>query len=195
MYVYYIVCYAHAEPKVWFSSDNYTVQEPISNFEVDRRCAILTLQRGGDISKSLTVSYTTLQDSARPGEHYVPVNGTVHFQPAELTRNLTVPILASEDSHEVSFEVKLLTNATVFDDHFPLSMTEEEEEEEQTKASVIILNTPLIGVLFPDKPVVVSLLPDGSYSTDTSLYYNSPLVCVDVSIQHHTPWKLYTCIL
>ena len=177
----------HTEPKVWFSSANYTVQEPLSNFPVDRRCAELTLLRGGDTSLSLVISYTTLAGSARPGEHYVPVNGTVHFEPREETRNITVPILASEDSREVSFMVRLVgTNLTTPTENDlqipPPSVIATEEEERRSEGTVVILNTPLTGVLFPDKPVVMSLLPEGLYPDEVSLYFNAPLVCVDVSM-------------
>ena len=165
------------EPKVWFVSTSYTVQEPLSNFEVDRRCALLTLNRSGDTSGPSSVAYTTLGGSARPGEHFVGVSGTVLFEPGEETRNITVPILASEDSRQVSFSVRLLGNVTTPPGAAPRPATTAEQEE----ASVVILNTPVAGVLFPDRPVVLSLLPDGTYATGHALYYNAPVVCVDVS--------------
>ena len=173
----YFPLVSSAEPKVWFSSINYTVQEPLSNFDVDRRCVILTLLRGGDLSLSVTISYMTIEDSARPGEHYVPVEGTIRFEPNEHAHNLTVPILSSEDSSDVSFRVTLQTNETArpTNGDRPLPRVAEPSE-----ARVVVVNTPLTGVLFPDVPRVVSLLPNGSYATDTPLYYNAPIICVDV---------------
>ena len=128
------------------------------------------------MSHIFTISYTTVAGSATPGGHYVPVNGTVQFEPAEEARNITVPILANEDSIDVSFRVQLLTNIT---SNLRLPTAENE-------ATVVIVNTPLTGVLFPDRPVVQSLLPNGSYATGTTLYYNAPVVCVDVSMCTHT---------
>ena len=159
---------------MWFSSANYTVQEPLSNFEVDRRCVSLTLLRSGDLAHSFTISYTTVAGSARPGEHYVPVNGTIQFDPDEDMHTLSVPILANEDSSEVSFRVRLLTDVVVEPtDSLPRAA-------EPSEASVVIMNTPITGVLFPDEPIVVSLLANGSYATGPSLLYNAPVVCVDV---------------
>ena len=171
---------------MWFFSTSYTVQEPLSNFEVDRRCALLTLQRGGDTSSPSTAAYTTLGGSALPGEHYVPVNGTVRFEPGEEVMNITVPILASEDSRQVSFTVRLLENMTMASDGSAplLAVTGEQNE-----ARVVILNTLLTGVLFPDRPVVLSLLPDGTYATGSSHYYNAPVVCIDVSVSFSVIYK------
>lgn len=165
-----------AEPRVWFSSTNYTVQEPLSNFDVDERYAVLTLLRGGDLSNPFAASYRTLKDSAQPGVHYTPVNGTIHFDANEDIGTLTVPILASSDYLEVSFRVQLLTDV-------PVRSTNSlpRQAEEPSEADVVILNTPVTGVLFPDNPVVVSLLPNGSYATGTTLFYNAPITCIDVS--------------
>lgn len=168
----------HTEPKVWFAPTSYTVQEPLSNFEVDQRYAILSLRRSGDTSGLSTVAYITLADSALPGEHYVPVNGTVQFEPGDETRNITIPLLASEDSHQVSFTVRLLGNATTH----PSSAPPPAVVLEQDEANVVVLNTPVAGVLFPDRPVVLSLLPNGSFATGSTLYYNAPLICIDVSV-------------
>ena len=151
---------------------NYTVQEPLPNFEVDRKCVTLTLLRGGDLSNSVTIHYTTMEDTARPGEHYVAVNGSIQFERHEQAHNLTVPILSSEDPSDVSFMVTL-TNNEANGDALPRIA-------EPSETSVVIVNTPLTGVLFPDLPRVVSLLPNGTYATGTPLFYNAPVVCVDV---------------
>ena len=151
------------------------MQEPVSNFEVDRKCAMLTLLRGGDPSLTISISYTTVGNSARPDEHYVPVNGTIRFDPDQNTSTLTVPLLANEDSSEVGFSVRLLPDeAAQSTDLLP-------RVAEPSEASVVILNTPVTGVLFPDNPVLVSLLTNGSYATGSTLFYNAPVVCVDVS--------------
>ena len=179
---------------MWFAFPSYTVQEPISNFDVDQRYALLTLQRGGDTSGPATATYTTLADSAHPGEHYLPVNGTVLFEAGQETRNITIPILASKDSRQVSFTVRLLGNVTTPTNSAPLLAV----VMEQNEASVVILNTPLTGVLFPDRPAVLSLLPNGTYGTGSSLYYNAPVVCVDVSVTlshthaHTLPFSLHS---
>lgn len=165
-----------AEPRVWFSSTNYTVQEPLSNFDVDKRYAVLTVLRGGDLSNPFSTSYTTVEDSAQPGVHYTSVNGTISFDADEDIRNLTVPILASRDMLEVSFRVQLLNDVPVQSTNSLL-----QQDVEPTEANVVIVNTPVTGVLFPDNPVVVSLLPNGSYATGTTLFYNAPVICIDVS--------------
>ena len=162
---------------MWFASTSYTVQEPISNFEVDQRYAILSLRRSGDTSGPSAVAYITLGGSAEPEEHFIPINGTSLFEPGDKTKNITIPILASEDSLEVSFTVRLLSNVATSPGSAPAPALVSERDE----AIVVILNTPVAGVLFPDRPVVVSLLPNGSFATESSLYFNAPVVCIDVS--------------
>lgn len=173
------------EPKVSFVSTTYTVQEPLSNFEIDRRCVVLTIRRSGDTSVTSTVAYTTLGDSAVPSVHYVPVNGTIQFEPGEETRNITVPVLASDDSNSINFTVRLKATPPG-STHRPAAIGKRNE------ANVDIINTPVVGVLFPDLPTVVSLLPDGTFATGDSLYYNAPIVCIDVSIISYTSLCIYT---
>ena len=153
---------------------------------MDERHAVLTLLRGGDLSNPFTASYTTVNDSAQPGIHYRPVNGTVHFNANVDVQTLNVPILASSDHWEVSFRVQLLTD-------MPVRSTNSlpRQAEEPREADVVILNTPVTGVLFPDNPIVVSLLPNGSYATGTTLFYNAPVICIDVSSYLYVRYHIY----
>ena len=183
---------------MWFSSANYTFQEPLSNFEVDKLWATLTLLRGGDNSCSFTVSYTTVEGSARPGQNYVSVNGTVRFESGEDTKNITIALLASEASSEVRFSVVLSAHVTAPPAAAAATSTSDCQlvTSEPDETTVVIANTPRTGVLFPDRPVVVSLLPDGSYATGSPLYYNTPAICIDVSIiDMHTYETFYCCAM
>ena len=156
---------------MWFNSSNHSIQEPLSNFDVDRRCANLTVVRGGDLSTNFTLSYVTKAGSATPNRDYIAVNGTAHFDAEQDSLLINVPILANEEHVHlqwVNFTVHLMAQP-------PVRVIEPQ------KVVISIFNTPVTGVLFPAQPVLASLAGNGTYLTGERLFYDAPVVCVDVS--------------
>ena len=121
-----------------------------------------------------------MEDTALAGADFVMNASRLTFLPGENTSQLTVQVLANHGRDaDSAFLVVLMAS----DPNTTIS-------QEGGRARVEVRNQPAT-VHFPDLPVVVSLLEDGSYegSVDPNppLDPNSPLACITVSV--------VTCVL
>lgn len=69
-----------------FSSPTYTVSEAAGT-------ATISVVRAGDASNEVSVHYATADSTARAGEDYAAVSGTLTFGPGETTKTFDVPII------------------------------------------------------------------------------------------------------
>jgi hypothetical protein len=55
--------------------------------------AKITVRRLGDVRGPATVAYTTQDGSAKAGQDYTAVSGTLNFEPVEMEKSFRLPIL------------------------------------------------------------------------------------------------------
>ena len=166
-------------PTVTFTQSQYYVEEPLSNFPVDKKCVMLTLSRSGDSEKQVSVVLSTRPGTAHEGVDYTALN-TVLQIPAGVNRvNTTVLVLANHNSQQDStFTAFLSVNATI---------GTEVRLGRRRKARITIRQTVLKGVYFPALPLVGSQQYPSSGGTTSNLtfgvllFYDNPLLCVTVS--------------
>jgi poly(3-hydroxybutyrate) depolymerase len=75
-----------SQPTIQFASSTYTVAESVGP-------VTLSVQRQGDLSASVGVSYATTNLTANAGADYTAVSGTLTLATGETNRTLTVPII------------------------------------------------------------------------------------------------------
>ncbi|RCJ17374.1 hypothetical protein A6770_34170 [Nostoc minutum NIES-26] len=92
---------------------------PISiNGKEDSGNLVFAVKLSNASSQTITVDYTTSNDTAIAGDDYTPVTGTLTFNPGDLTQTITVPILddlVAESSERFFINLKNPTNATIGD--------------------------------------------------------------------------------
>ncbi|KAK7104003.1 sodium/calcium exchanger 1-like [Littorina saxatilis] len=83
--------------KVFFDPGHYTVMENVGTFP------ITVTREGGDLDKTLYVDFTTEDGTANAGSDYLPVEGTLVFQPGETHKQFSITIIDDdifeEDEH------------------------------------------------------------------------------------------------
>jgi hypothetical protein len=72
-------------PTVQFASTAYEVNENAGSITV-------TLTKTGVAAAPVTVSYSTVDGTAKAGQNYTATSGTVTFQPGDLTKTISIPV-------------------------------------------------------------------------------------------------------
>ncbi|XP_057339087.1 sodium/calcium exchanger 3 [Microplitis mediator] len=88
--------------RIFFEPAHYTVMENVGTFDI-------TVTRvGGDLSTPCTVDYFTVDGTATAGDDYVPVEGTLTFEPGEVKKTIQLTVI-DDDLFEQDeyFQVKL----------------------------------------------------------------------------------------
>ncbi len=73
-------------PKVEFSNASCNVSEGVGN-------AVLSISRTGDITKAVTVDYSTIDGTAKKSIDYTETSGTLTFGVNETSKTITIPII------------------------------------------------------------------------------------------------------
>ena len=158
-----------SEPVVQFTSSQYEVQEPLSNFPPDLTFVTLTVTRGGDLSLPSTLTFSTLEATAEAGIDFRPAAGMLTFQRGQNVTSMAVQVLSNHQSQEsVVFHVVLTDSSAV-------------RVGEPGQTAVLIHNRPVAGVFFPDLPLLASPSPHGEILYGAQLPSDGPLICVTVS--------------
>ena len=83
--------------KVFFEPGHYTVMENVGTFEVG------VTRSGGDLNRPCDVDFCTEDGTANAGSDYVSVRGTLHFEPGETRKVISLSVidddLFEEDEH------------------------------------------------------------------------------------------------
>ncbi|MFN6568938.1 DUF4347 domain-containing protein [Dendronalium sp. ChiSLP03b] len=121
---------------------------PISiNGKEDSGNLVFAVKLSNASSQTITVDYTTSNDTAIAGDDYTPVTGTLTFNPGDLTQTITVPILddlAAESSER--FFVNL------------------------SNSNVIITNNQAIGTITDDDPTISIAAISGSENSGNMVF-------------------------
>jgi hypothetical protein len=97
------------DPRVAFRAAKYVVAEAA-------RGATITVGRSLPVTKTVTVDYATSDGTAKDGQNYTGVSGTLTFLPGIVTRTFVVPIVndsADEVSETVNLALSQPTNANL----------------------------------------------------------------------------------
>lgn len=88
-------------PTVQFTSGSYTAQEEDGN-------VVLVVTRTGDTSETVTVEYSTNDDTAHAPQDYTTQTGVLEFAPGETTKTITVALTDDSTPEPTeSFNVRL----------------------------------------------------------------------------------------
>ncbi len=91
------------EPRVQFSTGNYTVNE-VAGSPVITGTVTITVELSYAVTQTVTVDYATSDDDATAGSDYTATSGTLTFDPGDTSKTFTVDILddgAGEDDERV----------------------------------------------------------------------------------------------
>ncbi|XP_060520508.1 sodium/calcium exchanger 3 isoform X2 [Cylas formicarius] len=78
--------FSQSGSRIFFDPSKYTVLESCGSFEV-------RVVRTGDLDTPLSVEYTTEDGTAQSGSDYVKARGTLHFNPGEKERRITLEVI------------------------------------------------------------------------------------------------------
>ncbi len=98
-----------ATPSVSFTTSTYYVGEATSN-------ATVLVNLSATSSKTVTVQYTTVDDTAQAGKDYTATSGTLTFDPGDTSKSISVPIKQDtliEGDERVALVLTNPTNATL----------------------------------------------------------------------------------
>src|SRR5207247_1703321 len=71
-----------------------------AEFSQENGVVDIRVVRTGPATNAASVSFTTRDDSAKAGEDYVPQSGALNFAPLEVSKEVTVPLLAKTPIEE-----------------------------------------------------------------------------------------------
>lgn len=92
--------------RIFFEPAHYTVMENVGTFDV-------TVSRvGGDLNKPCTVNYNTKDGTAEADHDYVPVEGTLTFEPGEVKKTIQLSVIDDDVFEQDEFFFLELTNAS-----------------------------------------------------------------------------------
>ena len=162
-------------PVVEFPSTRSEIAEPLSNSSLDLSLLTLEVRRRGDISVASTVSYTTVDVTARGGADYEPVSGVLQFEEGSNVAEIAIRALANHKREEdTEFLVQLSLP--------PITTDQPTTIGENSTMRVLVRNLPLLGPYFPALPQLDNVRSYGERLHTAGLYYDLPLACITVSV-------------
>ncbi len=78
---------------IWDNDTGLHFYVPALTNDIDAGQAVIKVARGDDGTNRVTVDYTTTNGTAKAGSDYIPAAGTLAFDPGEVLKSFTVPIL------------------------------------------------------------------------------------------------------
>ena len=158
------------EPRIQFDpSSDYTVLEPLSNWEVDKTTFVFNITTAGDPRYTTHVKYNTADGTGIQMVNYVPTSNSSSLGPNTSPFILVpVDILAEHTSDSNHTFFLIATYSSIFQNEYYYGTI---------NVTVVVLNREPDGVYFPARPVITIL---GSLANQTT---SRALVCLTVSLK------------
>ncbi|KAL3878630.1 hypothetical protein ACJMK2_030964 [Sinanodonta woodiana] len=168
------------KPVIKFENNRYTVNEPI--IKGDTSTLRINVIREGDTSVESNVRVSTKDGSAKAGTDYNPFSKALKFEPGVNVRIAEI-VINYDDQHE---------NSEVFSVHLSQDSNMVAEVKDNNRALIYIEeNNKLADVIFPVKPIVVSLRDyDDVANADKEPVQGYPLVCITPCSQKHPNYSV-----
>ncbi|NET91321.1 MAG: DUF4114 domain-containing protein [Kamptonema sp. SIO1D9] len=93
--------------------------------------AVFTVSLDSPSNETVTVDFTTVDDTARAGEDYLTTSGTITFNPGETTQNITVSILddlVAESTESFQINLSNSLNAVIEDNQGLGTIIDDDDE-------------------------------------------------------------------